>query len=86
MPALATTGAFAVNDGFARGEGDVVCCCCALAFDPCEGRTAGDGGTAFVVPGEGGGQYWVGVVDAGEEEGFGLYGWEETYWEEEGMH
>ena len=61
VPALAAAGTDAVDDGLVVGVGYVVGGCVAGAVDAGGGGTAGDGGAADLVPGEGGGEDGVGV-------------------------
>ncbi len=61
VPALAAAGTDAIDDGFVVGVGYVVGGCVAGAVGGGGGGTAGDGGPADLVPGEGGGEDGVGV-------------------------
>lgn len=64
---LATTSADAADDGLPGCVGHIVCGCIASAVDTGGGGTAGDGGPAILIPGEGGGK--DGVLGVGESGG-----------------
>ncbi len=66
MPALATAGAFTVNDGLGSCEGDVVGGGVAGTVGACCGRPTGNGRTAVLVPGERGGVDWAVDLGCGE--------------------
>ena len=61
MPALAAAGTNAIEDGLVVGVGYVVGGCVADAVGGGGGGTAGDGGAADLVPGEGRGEDGVGI-------------------------